>query len=380
MHYLDNAATTRPHPDVVHEMNRVLLEHWANPSSLYRPGMASEMCLAKARETVLSAMEKRASGARLLFTGSGTEADNIAILGAARARKHWGDHLVAPAFEHPGVHKTLLHLAEKEGFRLTLVPPDADGNVREEALLSAVCEKTVLLCAMRLNNETGAVLNVAKLAEQAKKKNKRLAVHMDAVQAFCKLDLGLEGGSVDSCAVSAHKLHGPKGVGALWLRKGFSLDATFFGGGQEYGLRPGTENPAGAAGFSKAVELAMAEQSANALKIERLREQLETGLQALPGFCQNSPKDGWPGICNFSLPPLRSEVLLHYLEDKGVYVSAGSACAKGQKSHTLSAMNLPKQRIESALRVSFCSQNEEADVHALLKGLQEGLQKLTKGR
>ncbi len=377
MHYLDNAATTKPHADVVAEMGAVLSEQWANPSSLYAPGMASEQCLAKSREVILKAMGAP-QGATLLFTGSGTEADNLAILGAARFRKKWGNHLVAPAYEHPGVHNTLLHLAEKEGFRLTLVPPSEAGAVSEDALLQAVSDKTVLLCAMHLNNETGAVLNTARLAKRAKEKNKRLAVHVDAVQAFCKLDLGLQEGMIDSCAISAHKLHGPKGIGALYIRKGFATEAVLFGGGQENGLRPGTENIAAAAAFAKAVQLAMASRHETANTIEQLRQQLQQGLEKLPGVCLNSPKDGWAGICNFSVPPLRSEVMLHHLEAKGVYVSAGSACAKGQQSHTLSAMQLPKQRIESALRVSFCGQNSEADVVALLNGLQDGFEKLAK--
>ncbi len=166
----------------------------------------------------------------------------------------------------------------------------------------------------------------------------------------------------------------------MYLRKGFDLDTTFFGGGQEYGLRPGTENIAGAAGFAKAASLAIATQKQNLAHIARLRARLDEGLHALPGVCINSPKEGWPGICNFSLPSLRSEVVLHYLESKAVYVSAGSACAKGQQSHTLSAMHLPKQRIESALRVSFCGQNTEEDVDVLLQGLKDGMQKLAKTR
>ncbi len=380
MHYLDNAATTKPHSEVAAEMDKILQEHWANPSSLYTLGMISEKSLAQSRQVILDALCGNAPGAKLLFTGSGTEADNLAILGAARARKHKGKHLVAPAFEHPGVYKTLEYLAEKEGFTVTFVPPDASGNVSEDALLKAINEKTILLCAMRLNNETGAMINVAKLAKSAKEKNRNLTVHMDAIQAFCKLDLQLESGFIDSCAVSAHKLHGPKGVGALWLRKGYSPQVVLSGGGQEYGLRPGTENIAGAAGFAKAVSLAMATKNETTRTIARLYAQLKEGLRTLPEIKLNSPENAWQGICNFSVSSLRSEVLLHHLEEQNVYVSSGSACAKGAQSHTLTTMGLPKQRIESALRVSFCGQNNEDDVNALLAGLHGGLLSLAKMR
>ena len=384
MHYLDNAATTQVHPEVAQQIHSALLAHWANPSSLYTPGLCCEEELETARKTILSAMGVRyqpgGAGVKLVFTASGTEADNIAIFGAARARKNWGNHLVAPGYEHPGVENALRQLAEREGFRLSLVPPDETGEVSEAALLDAVCDKTVLLCAMRLNNETGAVLDVAALAKKAKQKNPRMAVHMDAVQAFTKLELGLQAGDIDSCAVSAHKLHGPKGVGALYLRGGFLVQSFLAGGGQEYGLRPGTENIAYCLGFAKAVQLAMQNQAQNQATIAGLRKTLDEGLAALGGVVHNSPQSGWAGICNFSLPGMKSEVLLHFLERRQVYVSSGSACAKGKPSHTLSAMGLEAARIDAALRVSFSGWNQDADLQALLNGLREGKETLAKKR
>ncbi len=382
MHYLDNAATTQVHPEVAAHIHECLLRQWANPSSLYAPGLAAEELAEGARRCLLQALglayKPFGSGAKLVFTASGTEADNLAILGAARARSAWGDHLVATGYEHPGAEQPLQMLAEKEGFRLTLVPPGQDGRVDPEALLAAIGPKTVLLCAMRLNNETGALLDTAALAREAKRKNGRLAVHVDAVQAFTKLELGLEEGGIDSCAISAHKLCGPKGMGALVLRPGFALQKVLAGGGQEYGLRPGTENTPYIAGFAKAVQLAVENRRQSAAHVVALRKKLDEGLAALPGFVPNSPADGWPGICNFSLPPCKSEVLLHHLEQREVYVSSGSACAKGQPSHTLTAMGLPPERVDAALRVSLCGQNTEEDIDALLEGLQEGLQRLAK--
>ncbi len=382
MHYLDNAATTRVHPEVAARIAETMTAHWANPSSLYAPGLAAEEQAEQARRCLLQALglpcKPQGAGARLVFTASGTEADNLAILGAARARKAWGDHLVATGYEHPGAGGPLEMLAKREGFRLTLVPPGPEGRVDEEALLAAIGPKTVLLCAMRLNNETGAVLNTAALAREAKRKNGRLAVHVDAVQAFTKLDLGLAEGNIDSVALSAHKLHGPKGIGALYLRQGFSLEAVLAGGGQEYGLRPGTQNTPYIAGFAKAVQLALQGQAEAAARIAALRQRLDEGLAALPGAVQNSPQDGWPGICNFSLPGLKSEVLLHFLEQKEVYVSSGSACSRGQPSHSLTAMGLPPARVDSALRASLCGENTEADIDALLAGLREGAARLAR--
>ncbi|MDL2253289.1 cysteine desulfurase [Ruminococcaceae bacterium OttesenSCG-928-I18] len=313
-----------------------------------------------------------------MFTASGTEADNIAVFGAALQRKSWGDHIVATGYEHPGVAAALQVLVQRHGFRLQLAAPDAEGKVDPQQLLDAMGPKTVLLCAMQVNNETGAVLDTAALAREAKKKNNRTAVHVDAVQAFTKLPLGLEEGKIDTCAVSGHKLHAPKGVGALYVREGFTLLPYLAGGGQEYGLRPGTENIAYIAGFTKAVSLALQKREEKQQHLKKLRLTLTEGLPQLGDVVLNSPPDGWHGICNFSVPGYKSEVLLHHLEKSGVLVSSGSACAKGQPSHTLQAMGLPQARVDSAIRVSFCADNTEEDVQALLHALREGMNTLAR--
>ena len=381
MHYLDNASTTKVAPEVSALVHEVMDNHWANPSSLYAAGLASEEVIEAARKTILTGMGVKATpvgGAKLVFTASGTEADNMAVFGAARMHRHWGNHLVSTGYEHPGVQNALQTLAESEGFELTEVPPDADGRVNPQALLEAITPKTVLLCAMQVNNETGAVLDTAALAKAAKQKNARMAVHVDAVQAFAKYDLGLAAGHIDTCAVAGHKLHAPKGIGALYIRKGFALPALLVGGGQEFGLRPGTQNIAYIAGFAKAVERALQSQKEYIATAKKLRVHLEKGLAALQGTVFNSPSDGWAGICNFSLPGIRSEVLLHHLEKKGVFVSGGSACSKGKPSHTLLAMGLPEKQIRSALRVSFGRDHTLEDVDALLEGLAEGMRCLAR--
>lgn len=380
MHYLDNAATTRVHPAVAATAARVLEKHWANPSSLYGPGMEAEDIITEARKSLAAALGVPAGGPRQpspIFTGSGTEANNIAILGAARARKNWGEHIVSTGFEHPSVANTLA-LLEEEGFRLTLAPPGPHGNVDTGAMLEAVGPKTVLVCAMRLNNETGAVVDAATLARAVKAKNGRTAFHCDAVQAFTKLPLGLQEGTIDTCAVSGHKLHAPKGVGALYIRPGFRLLPPLAGGHQEGGLRPGTENTAYIAAFAHAAKLATEENEAATKTIDALHARLRQGLAALGEVAVNSPDDAWPGILNFSLPGLQSQTLLNFLSAREVYVSSGSACDKGQPSPTLTAMGLPAARVNSALRASLCGQNTQEDIDALLAGLKEGLATLAR--
>lgn len=376
MHYLDNAATTAVLPEVIQAIGEVMEQHFANPSSLYRPGFEAEKQIQAARATVAKALGCQPG--EVVFTASGTEASNIAIFGAARARKNWGSHLVTTGYEHPCVAKPLEALAEKEEFQLTIVPPEPTGAVALAAIVNEVRADTVLVSAMQVNNETGAVLDVAELARLVKAKNPRTAVHIDGVQGFTKLPVRLSETEIDSYGVSGHKIHAPKGIGALYLRKGMNIYPPLLGGGQENGLRPGTENTPYIAGFAKAVEIALQNRPKAAERIQQLRAQLLQGLQKLPGVVLNSPENSYGGIVNFSLPGLKSETLLHFLEEYGVYVSSGSACSKGQVSHTLAAMRLPKERAESALRVSFDAYNTPEDVEALLEGLYKGAASLAR--
>lgn len=384
MHYLDNAATTAVDSEVISTISSVLEHCFANPSSLYTPGYEAECQLDESRRIIANALG--VTGAltpaqpTVLFTASGSESNNIAILGAARARKNWGNHLVATGYEHPSVTKVLQLLEQQEGFSLTFIPPEKDGTVSPEKIVDAVGPKTVLVCAMHMNNETGAVLDVASLAKQVKEKNSRTAFHVDGVQAFTKIPLALPATLIDTYAVSGHKIHAPKGVGALYLRKGFHILPVLAGGGQESGLRPGTENIPYIAGFAKAVELAKKHHVKTATTLHQLHSQLLEGLAALPDVVVHSPANAWPGIVNLAVPGLKSETLLHHLEVSGVYVSSGSACSKGEASHTLTAMGLPPASIEGALRVSFSRYNTPADVSAFLDALASGVASLSRGR
>ena len=383
MHYLDNAATTAVHPDVIQHISFVMKHHFANPSSLYRPGYEAEDIIEKSRQKVASAFGLQTpitqNSARVLFTASGSESNNLAILGAARARKKWASQLVATGYEHPSVLKALQLLAEQEGFELTLVLPRPDGSVDPEQICNAVGPKTALVCAMHVNNETGAVIDVAKLAAAVKLKNSRTAFHVDGVQAFTKFTLNLPATEIDSYAVSGHKIHAPKGVGALYLRRNFNLLAVL-GGSQEWGLRPGTQNTPYIAGFAKAVELAMETQADTLESIQALHTRLLNGLAKWPEVTLNSPAGAWPGIVNISVPGIKSETLLHHLEGYEVYVSSGSACSKGEASHTLTAMGLSRQQVDGALRISFNSGNTPEDVDAFLSALEQGMKSLVRGR
>lgn len=380
MHYLDNAATTQVHPEVTRVIGAALQDCFANPSSLYSIGMQAEQQLAAAREAVARCMG--CTPAELVFTASGTEGNNIGILGAVQPRRSWGRHIVATGYEHASVAHPLALLAKQQDISLTWVPPGEDGRVPLGALVEATGPETMLVCAMHCNNETGALLDVAELARRVKEKNPRTAVHVDGVQAFCKIPLELGKTRIDTYAVSGHKLHAPKGIGALYVRRGFHIQPPFTGGAQEHGIRPGTENVPYILGFAAAVQLAAEARVQGLETISRLRATLLGYLAELPGVVLNSPADGWAGIVNFSLPAgVRSQPMLNLLaEQYGVFVSSGSACDKGQLSPTLTAMGLPAARVQGALRVSFTAENTQEDMAALRAGLQAGLQKLARSR
>ncbi len=368
MIYLDNAATTRVSQPVADAVYEVLTECFANPSSLYGIGFEAQKRLEAARRTVAQAMG--ASPDEVYFTGSGTEANNLAVLGGARARKAWGRSVVLTGFEHPSVEQCAKALSQ-EGFAVRRIMPDQNGQIDIDELLGSVGKDTALVAVMHINNEIGTVLDVESIARRIKEINRRTAVHCDNVQGFLKHPAPRLGEGIDTMAVSAHKIHGPKGVGALYVRKGHNLQNVLFGGLQERALRPGTENLAYAAGFAKAVELAAASRVETFAKLREINDKLRAQVTALDNVRINSPENNSPYILNFSLIGYKSETLLHFLEQKEIYVSAGSACSKGEKSHTLSAMALPRGVIEGAVRVSFSDENSAQDAEMLAKALAE---------
>ncbi len=375
MHYLDNAATTAVAPEVAKEITRVMETCFANPSSLYEPGLQSELLLRKSRAAVATAMG--CSAGEVYFTACGTESNNIAILGAVQARSQWADHIVCTGYEHPSVENPIARL-EQQGWRVTRVMPDSGGRISPEEIAKQVTSKTALVAAMQVNNETGAVIDVATLAKLVKQANNRTMVHVDGVQAWLRLPLKLSATQIDSYSVSGHKIHAPKGIGALYLRKGCNLLPPFCGGGQEKGIRPGTENLPYIAGMAAAAQMMHKTMAARKKQISELNRSLRNALLQMPDITINSPDDAVPEVLNFSVNGIRSETMLHFLEQSQVYVSSGSACSKGAASHTLGAMGLANERIDSALRVSFSKQNTPQDVEALLSGLADGIAQIQK--
>ncbi|MDO5138834.1 MAG: cysteine desulfurase family protein [Oscillospiraceae bacterium] len=371
MIYLDNAATTNVFPEVTEVIASVLRDSFGNPSSLYSLGIESKKIMDRSRAQIARAMG--CDPAEVYFTSCGTESNNLAILGAARSRKAWGNKVVISGIEHPSVQNTAASLAN-EGFEVVVIPPEEDGNLCFDRFLNEVDKRTVLVTCMRVNNEIGALTDTALLAKKVKEINRRTAFHCDAVQSFMKHTTALDG-SIDSMSVSGHKIHGPKGIGVLYLRKGFSLEKTQFGGGQEKGMRSGTENVAYIAGMAKAVEL-IGPVRKNLEHVGICRNILWDSIRDLPEVRLNSPESASPYILNISVLGYRSETMLHFLESEGVFVSSGSACSKGEKSHTLEAMCLGDDRVDSALRFSLSAETTEDDVKTAAEALKKGIKTL----
>lgn len=368
MHYLDNSATTPLCAEAKAALAQAA-DAFGNPSSLHALGAAALASLNEARATVAAAIG--CAPREVIFTSGGSEANNTALFGAARAKARQGRHIVASAVEHPSVLNALSAL-EKEGFTVTLVPPDGQGRIAPEVVIAALRPDTVLVSLMAVNNETGALFPTAAIKPALKAIGSSALVHVDGVQAFGKIALRPETVGADLISVSGHKIHAPKGVGALYLSKNARILPLIHGGGQEFGLRSGTESTLLIAAFAAAVK-ALPDRKAALDKVQALRDDAVRRLCALPGVVLNSPEDGLPYLFNFSVEGIRSETLLHFLESREIYVSSGSACAKGRASHVLTAQGLPRDRIDSALRVSFSRFSTPADVDALVAAVAEGV-------
>ena len=383
LHYLDNAATTRVDPQVAEAIHKTMLESWGNPSSLYTPGQDSKLLLERARSALCRSIGAEAG--QVFFTGCGSESNNIALLGAVLAKHNRGKRIVVSGYEHPSVALPLARLAQA-GFDVVTVDPGPDGHIDLEEFASHVDKHTILAACMQVNNETGAQIDMARFAGLVKERNPQTGVHVDGVQGWMRVPVDLTG--VDSYSMSGHKIHAPKGVGALYLRRGYNIQPPYLGGGQEKGhgggqdggVRPGTENLPYAVGIATAASVLHKNRTQRKQHVHALNQQLRQGLAALPGIQINSPADAVDEVLNFSTMCIKSETLLHFLETRGVYVSSGSACSRGASSTTLAAMGLPARRADTALRVSFCGGNTQEDVDALLNGLEDGLAHLAKLR
>ncbi len=372
--YLDNSSTTKPCEKSVEYINNALKNNWGNPSSLHILGMNAQNTVDSARQTVADMLCSRAD--EVYFTASGTEGNNTAILGVAKARKKRGNRIVTTAVEHPSVLETVKRLQE-DGFEVIRLKPDENGRVRDTDIEEYINDKTVLVSMMLVNNETGAIMPVRYAADIIKKKGAPALLHCDAVQGFGKLPINVNMLGVDLLTLSGHKIHAPKGIGALYIKKGVTVRPLLTGGGQERGMRSGTESVPLICGLEGAVKDLpnLTEQLKIQYELKSYSEELfaQTGLVTV-----NSPADGLPYILNISVSGYRSETLLHFLESKNIFVSSGSACAKGEGSYVLKEMGLDRKLIDSALRISFSRYNTKQDVDRLVWAIKDATTKLRK--
>ncbi|MBQ1437091.1 MAG: cysteine desulfurase [Ruminococcus sp.] len=368
MHYLDNSATTRVSKTAADKAYEIMTEIYGNPSSLHLMGMNAEKELELARKRVSAALG--ATSEELFFTSGGTEANNTALFGAAYAKRRSGKRIVISSVEHSSVLEAAARL-EQEGFEVVRIAPQIDGRVYAEDVAEAVNDDTILVSVMLVNNETGAVMPVKDIFEAARDKNDKIICHTDAVQAFGKLDFSPKKLGADLLSVSAHKVHAPKGCGALYIKRRVRIIPRQFGGEQEKKIRPGTEALPLIAAFGAACEEFDVE--GNGERVAELNGYARQRLLEIGGVVINSPENALPYVLNISAGRVRSETMLHFLEERDVFVSSGSACAKGKPSHVLSAMGIDRDRADSALRISFSKLNTKADVDALCEGIAEGL-------
>ena len=365
MIYLDNSATTKPCDACVETMAHMLRDAWGNPSSVHQLGIDAERALRTARGQVAKALG--AEEGRVFFTSGGTEADNWAIFGAAERLGKRGKHIVTTAVEHHAVLHPMQKL-ESRGFEVTYLQPDETGFVSAEKLEAALRPDTILVSVMMVNNETGAVMPIRDMIRATRRKSPLALFHTDAVQGFFKLPFQAKTLGADLISVSGHKIHAAKGVGALYIRPGLPLPPFILGGGQEGNFRSGTENLPGICGFGAACAAQLPSLSAQIAHMTALRDACRAQLADIPGLVLIGRQDA-PHIVNLSLPHLRSQGIINCLQDRGIYVSAGSACSRGHRSHVLEAMHLPPELIDGSIRISFSAENTEQDVIALKEAL-----------
>lgn len=372
-HYLDNSATTQVLKEAADKAVFLMTGRFGNPSSLHGMGIQAKFELDDARRTIAESL--RADPSEVFFTSGGTEGNNLALFGAAYAKKRLGNKIVTTAAEHPSVLNTMKQL-EKEGFAVTYVKPKKDGNIDAQVLADAIDEQTILVSVMHVNNETGAVFPVKEAADAIRRKNAPALLHTDMVQSYGKLNVTPKQLGADLAVISGHKVHAPKGVGALYIRKGVRLAQRVFGGSQEKNIRAGTEGLPLIGAFAEAVRC-IRTAGHTMHPIEGLNHYLRTELLKLPDTAIHSPDDALPYVLGFSAGRVKAQTMLNFLSDRGVYVSSGSACDKGKQSHVLLSMGLDRQRMNSALRASFSHFSTKENVDALLFGLREGLAALS---
>lgn len=366
-HYLDNAATTKPCAKAAAAAMRCLMEVYGNPSSLHRKGLEAQHEMDLARKRIAEALGCKSK--ELLFTSGATESNNLSIRGIAASYGKRRKKIIASAVEHASVKQTLSFL-EVQGFTVVLVMPREDGTYHAADFLKEVDSNTLLVTMMLVNNENGCRLPVEEVFRAVKRRDSEVVTHCDAVQGFLKMPFRAKTLCADLISISAHKVHGIKGVGALYIRQGIHVKPILFGGHQEHQLRPGTESVPLIVAFGVAVEKLSSDVMDRYQQIVQLRKRLIELLRTMDGVLIRDLPDTSPYVLNISLLGYRSEIVLHYLEKQKIYLSSGSACSKGASSGVLESFGAKQNEVDSALRISFCAENTEADLTALVQGLK----------
>jgi len=371
--YLDNAATTKPCDEAVRAAVAAMTDNFGNPSSLHRAGLDAQLAMDGARKIIADSIGAEENC--LYFTSGATESNNLALRGASAAYGRKAKRIVISAVEHASVEETAADL-EKKGFEVTRVSPREDGRFYAADFVNACGEDVCLISMMYVNNETGYVLPVKETFAMVKRKHPHIITHTDCVQAYMKLPVKASALGADLISLSGHKVHGGKGTGALYIKKGVRVLPVVTGGKQEKGIRSGTESVPMICAFGAAVEKLAPTINERWERVSTLRAYLLEKLSAADGISVNSPDDGSPYVVNISAEGKRSEIMLHFLESKGIYVSSGSACSKGQQSGVLGQFGIMGKRADSALRISMSAETTEAELDGFVTALAEGMEKV----
>lgn len=379
--YLDNSATTKTFPEVAELMTKIMCVDYGNPSSMHLKGVQAENYIRYAKETIARLI--KVDEKEICFTSGGTESDNLALIGCAMANYRGGRHLITTQIEHPAILQTM-HYLEDQGFEVTFLPVDHTGRISLEELRRAIRPDTILVSIMHTNNEIGTLEPIAEAGSLIKSINPNILFHVDAVQGFGKFRIYPKRMDIDLLSVSGHKIHGPKGVGFLYVRDRVKIHNVIYGGGQQKNLRSGTENVSGIAGLAKASEMIYANLDEDIKRMYELKNHFIQGLSLIPDIQVNGPKpnEGAPHIVSVSVEGIKSEVMLHALEDKGVFVSAGSACASNKPhsavSATLKGINLDKALLDSTIRFSMSVLTTKQEIDYTLKAMYDIIPMLRK--
>ena len=369
--YLDNSATTRCYPEVGELVYKVMCRDYGNPSSMHRKGVEAEHYVKESKETLARLL--KVNSKEIFFTSGGTESDNLALIGTARAARRSGNHLITSAIEHPAILNTMRHLEEEEGFRVTYLPVDANGQIKLNALREALCKETILVSVMYVNNEVGAVQPIEQAVRIVKSYNPGILFHTDAVQGFGKYRIYPKRLGVDLLSASGHKIHGPKGIGFLYINERVKITPIVYGGEQQKNIRSGTENVPGIAGIGLASKMIYQDLDMKVALMRELKEHFLEGVMKIPNTTIHGLTDenSAPHIISVGFAGVRSEVLLHALEEKGIYVSSGSACASNHPavSGVLKGIGAAREYLDATLRFSMSEFTTKEEIDYTLETL-----------